>query len=115
MRFPSRGPELTTCTSASGNPAAFSRAAIASAAFVVPPGSASVVVLISIRIGKPPSRMLMPLAFAAHAGSMLALTGTPVNILVSDAAQEATGAGFNFFEFALVGADAHGAKFGGAG
>lgn len=47
--------------------------------------------------------MLMPLAFAAHAGSQLALTGTPINIIVSDAAREAGERGFGFFEFSLVG------------
>ena len=47
--------------------------------------------------------MLMPLAFSAHAGSMLALTGTPVNIIVSEAAAEAGARPFNFFEFALAG------------
>jgi di/tricarboxylate transporter len=45
----------------------------------------------------------MPLAFGAHAGSLLALTGTPVNVIVSDAADEAGVGSFNFFEFALVG------------
>ena len=45
----------------------------------------------------------MPLAFGAHAGSLLALTGTPVNVIVSDAADEAGVGGFGFFEFALVG------------
>ena len=45
----------------------------------------------------------MPLAFGAHAGSLLALTGTPVHILVSDAALEAGEAGFSYFEFGLVG------------
>jgi di/tricarboxylate transporter len=32
------------------------------------------VVIVAVRIGQPPSRWLMPLAFGAHAGSMLALT-----------------------------------------
>ncbi len=50
-----------------------------------------------------PSQMLMPLAFSAHAGSMLALTGTPVNIIVSDAAADAGGRHFGYFEFALAG------------
>ncbi|MEL5992548.1 SLC13 family permease [Microbacterium phosphatis] len=50
-----------------------------------------------------PSRLLIPLAFAAHAGSLLTLTGTPVNILVSDAAAGAGARPFHFFEFALVG------------
>lgn len=36
-----------------------------------------VVVVVATRAGLPPSQMLMPLAFSAHAGSMLALTGTP--------------------------------------
>ena len=45
----------------------------------------------------------MPLVFAAHAGSMLALTGTPVNVLVSEAGIDAGVGGFGFFEFALVG------------
>jgi Na+/H+ antiporter NhaD/arsenite permease-like protein len=36
-----------------------------------------------------PSRLLMPLAFGAHAGSLLALTGTPVNVIVAEAAADA--------------------------
>ncbi len=60
-------------------------------------------VVVAIRIGSPPSRLLLPVAFGAHAGSLLALTGTPVHILVVDAAVEAGEAGFNYFEFALVG------------
>ena len=61
------------------------------------------VVVIAIRIGQPSSRLLMPLAFGAHAGSLLALTGTPVHILVSEASIDAGELGFNYFEFALVG------------
>lgn len=62
-----------------------------------------VVVVVATRAGLPPSQMLMPLAFSAHAGSMLALTGTPVNIIVSNAAEDAGARPFAFFEFALVG------------
>ncbi len=61
------------------------------------------VVVLALRQRLPTSQLLMPLAFAAHAGSMLALTGTPVNVLVSDAADEAGVGRFGFFEFALVG------------
>lgn len=61
------------------------------------------VVVIALRVGRAPSQLLMPLAFGAHAGSLLALTGTPVHILVSDAAVEAGESGFTFFEFGLVG------------
>ena len=45
----------------------------------------------------------MPLAFAAHAGSLLVLTGSPVNVVVSEAADDAGVGRFGFFEFALVG------------
>lgn len=62
-----------------------------------------VVVVVATRMGLAPSKMLLPLAFAAHAGSMLALTGTPVNIIVSDAAVDAGARPFGFFEFGLVG------------
>ncbi|MGR0218915.1 SLC13 family permease [Agromyces sp. ZXT2-6] len=61
------------------------------------------VVVVATRAGIPPSQMLMPLAFAAHAGALLALTGTPVNIIVSDAAADAGARPFAFFEFGLVG------------
>ena len=62
-----------------------------------------VVVVIAIRTGRAPSQLLMPLVFGAHAGSMLTLTGTPVNVIVSTYAAEITGQGFGFFEFALAG------------
>jgi di/tricarboxylate transporter len=60
-------------------------------------------VVIAARIGRPTSKLLMPLAFAAHAGSLLVLTGSPVNILVSQAAADSGAERFGFFEFALVG------------
>jgi di/tricarboxylate transporter len=61
------------------------------------------VVMLAVRIGQPPSRMLMPLSFAGSAGALLMLTGTPVNIIVSDAAADAGEGAFPFFSFALVG------------
>ena len=51
-----------------------------------------VIVVIAVRLGHSPSQLLMPLVFGAHAGSMLTLTGTPVNVIVSEAAT-ATAAG----------------------
>ena len=62
-----------------------------------------VVVVVAVRAGIVPSKMLIPLAFAASAGSLLTLTGTPVNVVVSDAAAAAGGRAFGFFEFALAG------------
>jgi di/tricarboxylate transporter len=61
------------------------------------------VVVLAVRLAQSPSQLLMPLAFAAHAGSMLALTGTPVNVLVSNAADEVSGEPFGFFAFTLLG------------
>lgn len=62
-----------------------------------------VVVVMAVRLRRKSSQLLMPLVFSAHAGSMLALTGTPVNVLVSEAGFEAGVGEFGFFEFALVG------------
>lgn len=62
-----------------------------------------VVVLMAVRIRESPSRLLMPMVFASHAGSMVVLTGTVVNVLVSEAAMGTGAGGFGFFEFALVG------------
>ncbi|MGH9214129.1 MAG: SLC13 family permease [Acidimicrobiales bacterium] len=62
-----------------------------------------VVVVIAVKLHRPASRLLIPLAYSAHAGSMLALTGTPVNVIVSEAAKDATGSYFGFFEFTLAG------------
>lgn len=62
-----------------------------------------VVVVMALRLGRAPSQMLMPLVFGAHAGSLLLLTGSPVNVLVVEASEKAGGAGFSYFEFALVG------------
>jgi di/tricarboxylate transporter len=62
-----------------------------------------VVIVIAVRLGIPASKLLIPLCFGAHAGSQLALTGSNVNLLVSNALLDTTGSAFGFFEFALVG------------
>jgi di/tricarboxylate transporter len=62
-----------------------------------------VVVVIAIRVRQPSSQFLMPLAFGAHAGALLALTGSPVNVLVAEAGADAGVGRFGFFEFALAG------------
>lgn len=61
------------------------------------------VVAMAVRSGQSPSQLAMPLAFAGSAGSLLILTGTPVNVIVSDASADAGAGAFGFFEFALVG------------
>lgn len=60
-------------------------------------------VVLAVRTRLPSSQLMMPLAFAAHAGSLLALTGSPVNVLVSEIAGAEGPRSFGFFEFALVG------------
>ena len=70
----------------------------ASVAALVP-----VVVITAVRINLPTSQALIPLAYAAHAGSLLALTGSPVNVIINETANDAGIGQFGFFEFALLG------------
>ncbi len=63
-----------------------------------------VAAVIARRSGIASSQLMIPLAFTASAASLLTLTGTPVNVVVSDLARTETGRGFGFFEFAAVGA-----------
>jgi di/tricarboxylate transporter len=76
-------------------------------ALITPNGAVAalfpMVVVLAVRLGHAPSQLLMPVAFAAHAGALLVLTGSPVTLLVSDAIKETTGEGLGFFEVALVG------------
>lgn len=62
-----------------------------------------VVAVMATRLRWSPSQLFMPLAFAAHAGSLLALTGTPVNVIIADAAMDAGVGPIGFLEFAFVG------------
>jgi di/tricarboxylate transporter len=76
-------------------------------ALLTPNGAAAalipMVVILAVRQQMSPSRLLMPMAFAAHAGSLLVLTGSPINVLVYEAAIDAGEEGLRFFEFARVG------------
>ncbi|MDQ2655249.1 MAG: SLC13 family permease [Chloroflexota bacterium] len=60
-------------------------------------------VVLAVRLGMSPAQLLLPLAFSAHAGSMLVLTGSPVNVLVLEAALSTGNYSLGFFEFARVG------------
>ncbi|MGH6623191.1 MAG: SLC13 family permease [Burkholderiaceae bacterium] len=62
-----------------------------------------VVVVMAVQLKRSPSQLLMPMVFASHAGSILALTGSPVNVLVSESAAYAGTGNFGFFEFAIAG------------
>ena len=76
-------------------------------ALITPNGSVAallpVVVVMAVRTKRSPAQLLMPLAFAAHAGSLLVLTASPVNVVVSEAADDAGFGAIGYFEFALVG------------
>ncbi|MFI2753850.1 SLC13 family permease [Cellulomonas sp. P22] len=76
-------------------------------ALITPNGAVAallpVVVAASRKAGEPPSRLLIPLAFAASAGALLTLSGSPVNVIASEAALDLGTQGFGYFEFAVVG------------
>jgi di/tricarboxylate transporter len=61
------------------------------------------VVAIAWSIDSLPSKLLIPLAFAANAGGLLTLTGTPPNIVVSDTLANAGLEPFGYFEYSLIG------------
>lgn len=62
-----------------------------------------VVVDIARHTGRPPSRLLMPLASATLLGGMITLIGTPVNILLSEVLREHGLRPFEMFDFAPTG------------
>lgn len=62
-----------------------------------------VVIGIAAKSGYKRSRLLMPLVFAAAMGGNLSLIGAPGNLIAQSTLQEATGEGFGFFEYAIVG------------
>lgn len=76
-------------------------------AFVTPNGAAAAMLPVAVvaarGAGLLPADLLMPLAYAASAGAMLTLSGSTVNVIVSEARAEAEGTGFGFFEFAATG------------
>ncbi|WP_375323459.1 SLC13 family permease [Flagellimonas sp. GZD32] len=62
-----------------------------------------VVVTAAWSAGTFPSKLLIPVAFGSNTGGLLTLTGTPPNIIVSNALVENGIEGFSFFEFGLIG------------
>src|SRR5262249_1732882 len=62
-----------------------------------------VAVVTTMRLRRSPSQLLLPLAFAAHAGSLLTLSGSPVNVIASEFTDDAGAGSFGYFSFALVG------------
>lgn len=77
-------------------------------AIITPNGSVAaltpVVVLIAVRAKRSPSDLLLPLALGAHAGSVLMLTGSPVNLVIADYVAEVGGGQLGLFTFSILGA-----------
>jgi di/tricarboxylate transporter len=71
---------------------------VAVAALMLP-----VVMDIARHTGRPPSRLLMPLAYGSLLGGLTTQIGTPPNILVSEALREGGLKSFTFFDFTPVG------------
>ncbi len=61
------------------------------------------VVILAVRVGQKPSKMLLPLAFGAHAGSLLVLTGSPVTVLISEYLVSAGEPPIGFVQIGLIG------------
>ena len=76
-------------------------------AFMNNVGAVSLLLPVAIRVSNrsehPPSRFLMPLAFASLLGGMITLIGTPPNVIISNFREEQTGVNFHMFDFTLVG------------
>jgi di/tricarboxylate transporter len=58
---------------------------------------------LAARLELPPSRVLMPLAFATIVGGMTTLIGTPPNLIVAGFRATRTGEAFTMFDFTPVG------------
>lgn len=76
-------------------------------AFMNNVGAVSLLLPVAIRVSHrsehPPSRLLMPLAFASLLGGMTTLIGTPPNVIISNFREEQVGVPFQMFDFTLVG------------
>jgi di/tricarboxylate transporter len=62
-----------------------------------------VAVVVAVRTGIAPSRLMIPLAFACLTGSKLTLLGTPVNVIAATQADDAGVGHIGFFEWSALG------------
>jgi di/tricarboxylate transporter len=60
-------------------------------------------VVLAVRLGIPTSQLLLPMCFATHGATMLTLIGAPLNVIASNAAEEAGLGPIGFFEFGVAG------------
>lgn len=57
----------------------------------------------ALRAGRSPSLVLLPLSFATLLGGLVTLIGTPPNIVIASAREQAVGTPFQMFDFSPVG------------
>jgi di/tricarboxylate transporter len=62
-----------------------------------------VTIVVAVKTGITPSRLMIPLAFACLTGSKLTLLGTPVNVIAATQADEASLGHIGFFEWSVLG------------
>jgi len=76
-------------------------------AFMNNVGALAIVMPVALQVARrhrrPPSELLMPIAFGSLLGGLITLIGTPPNLLISSVRQRMLGAGFEMFDFAPVG------------
>ena len=87
--------------------AVLASAVTALSAFIKNIGAVAIFIPIALQVArkteKPPSRVLMPLAFGSLLGGLITLIGTSPNIIVSQMREQITGEPFRMFDFAPVG------------
>jgi di/tricarboxylate transporter len=87
--------------------AVLASAVTALSAFIKNIGALAIFIPIALQVArrteKPPSRVLMPLAFGSLLGGLITLIGTSPNVIVSRMREDISGEPFRMFDFAPVG------------
>ncbi|RPA10328.1 SLC13 family permease [Gordonia sp. OPL2] len=77
------------------------------AALITVNGAAAALVPVTVALARHadmlPSRVLIPLAYGCSAGSLLTLSGSPVNVIIDESMVTLSDDGFGYFEFGIVG------------
>jgi di/tricarboxylate transporter len=100
-------PFIPRMTTSGMQVAVLASAVTALSAFVKNIGALAIFIPIALQVArrteKPPSRVLMPLAFGSLLGGLITLIGTSPNIIVSRMREQIIGEPFRMFDFAPVG------------
>jgi di/tricarboxylate transporter len=76
-------------------------------AFINNVGALALLMPVAIRLARdhqqPPSRLLMPMAFASLLGGLVTAIGTPPNLIVAGYREQLTGSTFRIFDYTAVG------------